>query len=444
MYTPQYRRQHNRIGSVEPRLFLELRKRYKKGGASTPPAVDPSLVAQSQAQANIAGANRQAEINNVRTTSPFGYSGFEEDPSGRWNLSQSLSPQLQDIFNNATGLSRQLSGTAGNVADIAASPALAGGNLVTDAYNTWRGQLPTGPVDTSSLPGLRSSFDFSGLAQLPTSGTDFSNEVRGAQDAAYNTQARYLDPQFSEKESDLRQQLADQGIPVGTDAYSRASGDLARQKNFAYSGARDAATLAGNEEQARLFGENLSSRQEGVGERQSQGAFNNQARQQGLNELITKWAEPLTALGQQAGIGNSILGGVVGNLTGLQPFSDFSFGNSVPTYGSQSTTVQPANVVGAQNSANQAAIARASVAQGQNNQLFNGIGSLGGALGYGNGGLGRTLGIGGSGGGGLFSGLFGGSGGAGAGGFGSLFPGVAAGDLGAYVAANPELALALL
>lgn len=371
MYIPQHRGRHNRIGSVEPRLFLELRKRFKKDRASTPPAVDPSLVANAQGQANIAGANRQAEINNVRTTSPFGYSGFEEDPSGRWNLNQSLSPHIQPIFDNATSLAQLLSGKAGNVADIAASPALAGGNLVDNAYNTWQGQLPTSAVSTSGLPELRSS----------ANNSDFPTLVHQAQDAAYNTQARYLDPQFQEKESDLTQQLADQGISPGTEAYSRSIGDLSRQKNFAYSGARDAATQAGNEEQARLFGEDLSN-----------AGLSNSARGQGFGERVTQWGQPLAALGQQAGIGNSILGSVVGNLSGLQPFSDFSFGNSVPTYGSQSTTVQPANVVGAQNSANQAAIARAASVQGQNNQLFNGLGSLGGALGFGGGGLGSVLG----------------------------------------------------
>lgn len=464
----------------------------KGGGGSAPPSVDPAALATGQAQANIETAKQQANINNVRTNSPLAQSYFEQGPDGRWNLNQSLSPQTEPVFNNQTSLAQLLSGTAGSVASLAASPAQGGANIINSAYDKLGGQIPTGPIDTSDLwnyqaggnvgpiqskidPSnlwgfqtgghvgpLATSLSFDGLAQLPTSSTDFRDLVGKAQNAAYDTQAGYLDPQFSQKRSDLSQQLADQGISVGTDAYSRAQGDLGRQETMAYQQAKDAAVAAGNEEQARLFGENLSSRQQGVGEEATKSNFynqtqqqyynegannaqisnaargqslaellaeggfanqaeqqgygqtaqnaqiGNQARQQAVNERALQWGQPLSALGQAAQIGEGILSGSSSQLPSLGSLADFAWAGNLPTFGGSPTTVSPANVIGAQTAANSANLNRFAAGNTLNNQAFNGLGSLGGALGLGNGGLGSALGLTGSD--GLFSGLFGGGG----------------------------------
>src|SRR5689334_16086205 len=108
--------------------LFPTRKRYKKGGTSAPPAVDPTALAGLQLNANLATAQKQSELSNVRTTSPLGTSFFEQDPSGRWNLNQALTPQLQSTFGNQVDLSGKLAGLGGNIANIAALPALAGAN----------------------------------------------------------------------------------------------------------------------------------------------------------------------------------------------------------------------------------------------------------------------------------------------------------------------------
>jgi hypothetical protein len=434
-----------------------------KGGASAPPAIDPNALAASQAQSNIATAGAQSALNNVNTTSPLGTSFFTQGPDGRWSLNQQLGQPEQGVYNSQLGLGGNLANLGYNIANIVTGPANYGANALGGAFNSIfpstlnpSPQLQTGlnfgslgalPSSASGQglnfeglgmlpsPVAGSSLNFNSLGALPSSTADFSKQTDAARQAAYNAQAGFLDPQFAQKRSDLRQQLADEGIGVGTDAYSRAQGDLGRQSTLAYQQASDAATQAGQAEQARLFGEDLSARQQGAGELQAAQAANQAqlqrmfgeslasrqqgagevqamqaqqqklfaedlaARQQGGSELQAQgtfgnqalqqmWQNPLTALQSLSGIGTGILG-----------LSGFQSAGSLPTFGGSPTTVSPANVVGAGQVAAQNAANRFTAGNTLNNQLFNGVGSLGGALGLGNGGLGSLLG----GSGGLFS-----------------------------------------
>jgi hypothetical protein len=443
-----------------------------KGGASAPPAIDPNALAASQAQSNIATAQSQSALNNVNTTSPLGTSFFTQGPDGRWSLNQQLGQAEQGVYNSQLGLGGNLANLGTNIANIVTGPANYGANALGGAFNSIfpstlnpSPQLQTG-LNFGSLGALPSSasgqglnfeglgmlpspvagsaLNFNSLGALPSSTADFSKQTDAARQAAYNAQAGFLDPQFAQKRSDLRQQLADEGIGVGTDAYSRAQGDLGRQSTLAYQQASDAATQAGQAEQARLFGEDLSARQQGAGELQAAQAANQAqlqrmfgeslasrqqgageiqamqaqqqklfaedlaARQQGGSELQAQgtfgnqalqqmWQNPLTALQSLSGIGTGILGSAAQDLTSLNPLSGFQWAGSLPTFGGSPTTVSPANVVGAGQVAAQNAANRFSAGNTLNNQLFNGLGSLGGALGLGNGGLGS-----------LFGGLFGG------------------------------------
>jgi hypothetical protein len=257
-------------------LFPE-RRRFKKGGTSAPPSANPSAVAGAQLNANIGTAQAQSALNNVRTTSPLGTSFFEQGPDGRWSLNQTLDPSTAPVYGAQTGLAATLAQQAQGGAPWVASGAQGGGTLIDQALrNIGPAALNPAPtlqrnLDFSSLGPLPNpnpadftrSLDFTGLEKLPTSSQDFGRAVTDAQNAAYNTQAGYLDPQFAQKGSDLRQQLADEGIGVGTQAYSRAQGDLGRQSTLAYQQAQDAAVAAGQAEQQRLFGEALSGRQQG-------------------------------------------------------------------------------------------------------------------------------------------------------------------------------------
>jgi hypothetical protein len=447
-----------------------------KGGATAPPSVNAAGLIGQQAGSNIQAAQTQAALNNANVISPLGQSGWAAnsyDPNTglptSYTQSQYLSPQAGNVFNAQTGLASGLANNANTVGNYAAGTAGQGSGLVNQAINTWGGQLPTSPVSTEGLPALtgsaaagpiqtsvnqvsnaaggpiQNSLDFSGLTALPSSSTDFSNEVTAAQNAAYNTQAGYLDPQFAERRSDLAQQLADQGISAGSSAFDRSQGDLGRQQTFAYQQAQNAAVAAGNEEQARLFGENLSSRQQGVGEREAQGQFANQAQAQGFgqnltnaelanqaalaqgnfanqaqqqgfgqnyananlsnaanlqgfNERTTQWGEPLAALSGLAGLGEGLLGGSAGQLAGLGSLGNFTWAGGLPSQGGTATTVTPPNIAGLQGAANQGNLNSFVGGNTLNNQLFSQLGGLANAAGgsnllFGSQGLGGLLGV---------------------------------------------------
>jgi hypothetical protein len=322
----------------------------KGGSAQPPPQINPEQLAQAQTQSNVATALNQSQLNNINTTSPLGTTMFTYDPTtNRWSLNQNLNAQTQPIYNAQTSAIPGFIGQGQTLGGVGTGAALQAGQAI-------------GSFNPNALP---TSNQFPALTQQ-------------AQNAAYGAQTQYLDPQFSEAQSDLVQRLADQGISPNSPAYSRAMGDFNRQKQMAYQSAQDQAVAAGNAQEQALF-------------------------QQGLQA----YEAPVTAATGLGGIGGSLLG-AGGATLGLP--STTAWAGQLPTFGGSPTTVTPTNVVGAaQVAANNAANAFA--AQNTlNNQLFNGLGSLGSALGL--------TGSNGS----LTSGLFSG--------LGSLFGGGAAADFG--------------
>ena len=320
------------------------------GKPSPPPPVNVDSQAAAQTASNIQTADETAKLNNINTYSPFGSSLFTQNPNGSYTLNQNLSPDLQGLQGSQIGLAHWLSGAgAPLVGTAAAENAQGGGNLVHNALTGVGSAIPSGGLS------------FNGLPALPSSASDFSNEVKNAQDAAYNTQAAYLQPQQAEQNSNLAQKLADQGIPLGSDAYDRAMGDLSRSQTFANQQAQNAAVTAGNQEQQALFGENLG------------------ARQQGVNEQTAQYNAPVSALASLLGSGEGIINQGTTTLSGLSPLGNFQWSGAVPTFGGSPTPITPTNLAALQGAANQANQNNFAAQQSQFNQLTNGLGSILGA-----------------------------------------------------------------
>ena len=75
---------------------------------------------------------------------------------------------------------------------------------------------------------------------------DGSDEARQrAENATYQSYVNYLQPHFAQQTSDLETRLQNQGITVGSDAYSRAMTDLRDSQNNAYNQAAYQSVLAG-------------------------------------------------------------------------------------------------------------------------------------------------------------------------------------------------------
>lgn len=108
-------------------------------------------------------------------------------------------------------------------------------------------------------------------------GVDASDEARQrAEQATYDSYVDKLTPQFERQTSDMATRLQNQGIPVGSDAYNRAMGDLEEKQN-------DALTQAAY--QSVLNGQNAYS--QSLGDEINAGSFGNQAQQNYINQLLS-------------------------------------------------------------------------------------------------------------------------------------------------------------
>lgn len=144
-----------------------------------------------------AAALAQAAGNRTNQVTPYGNLNWSnpnpKDQNSPWTSTVDLNPQAQQTLDTQMGLSNQM------------------GNMAQQSL----GQVNTGPMDLSS--------------------------VQGVQDQAYGALTSRLDPQWAQREDMQKTQLANQGIGVGSEAYSNSMRDFGNQRNDAYQQANLAA-----------------------------------------------------------------------------------------------------------------------------------------------------------------------------------------------------------
>jgi hypothetical protein len=383
-----------------------------KGGTSAPPAPDLGALEQQQGISNLATAAEQAGLNNVNTSSPFGSSSYTPYGSGQfgigpqgYTLNQTLAPGVSDLFGTQLNLASTLANQATGAAPWIAPNASGASSLIAGALNGPGSALPTGGLNFNNAPAMPTGINFSGLATLPSQ--DFSSETTNAANAAYNTQEGYLKPQQAEQTEATNQQLADEGISPGSDAYDRAQGDLSRAQTFQNQQAQNAAVTAGNAEQQALYGEQLQGAQLGTGQQEANVQAQQEARQEAVNEALQQYQAPANVLSSEVGTGEGILSAIPSDLSGFAGLGNFQATGTVPTMGGSPTTVTPPNIGSLAGAANTGAFNRFAAGNTLNSQLGNALGSLGGSnLLFGSGGISNALGLGS---GGIFGSLFGGA-----------------------------------
>lgn len=259
--------------------------------AATP---DYTGAAQATGESNIKAAQLATAANRVNQYTPYGsltYSQEGTDPYGNpmWAARQSLSPDQQELYN----------------LDMATSKGL--GQLQSKGLG-YVGNMLDQPFDTSSL--VKTGFDPS----------------QSYQDAYMQR----LAPQINQSREQLDQQLANQGIKLGSEAYNRAKQLQAQKENDILLGA----TTQGF----------------GVGQ---------QARQQGFQELAYQRNEPINTL-------NAVRSG--SQVTG-------------PTFvnPSQQATTAGTDYMGAAGLTGQASIANANAENARTNAMMSGLFSMGAA-----------------------------------------------------------------
>lgn len=259
---------------------------------SAPPPPDYAGAAQATAAGNADAARIAAKANRVSQYTPYGNliytSGVGGDPD-QWKAETQLAPAQQQLLDQQNKTSLGLAG------------------LQNQGLGYVQNMLDK-PFDTSQLP-----------AQMVNAG-------QTAQDAIMSR----LNPQFDRRQGMLEQQLANQGIARGTEAFTNAQRDMDYARNDAYT-------------QAALQGM-------GIGQ---------QARQQALQEQAYLRNEPLNTL-------NAVrTGSQVTNPT-------FS---SVP----QQATTQGPDLLGAAQAQYGAQLGASNAQNAANSGMMGGLFSLGGA-----------------------------------------------------------------
>jgi hypothetical protein len=188
-----------------------------------------------------------------------------------------LSPEQQAIYNaqqqGSLGL-QNLSNTAmGNASGTLANPL---------GFTQGLAKVQTG-INSSGVPGIPGAGDLGGF-------------TKQAQDAAYQQQAQYLDPQFSQQQESLDAQLRNSGAHPGDPAYDNAMKLFTNQKQQAYQSAQNNAIQQGLAEQQALFGEGAQANSQLFGQQAAQAQFGNQAQQQQYGQAFANAQLPLNQI----------------------------------------------------------------------------------------------------------------------------------------------------
>lgn len=158
--------------------------------SSPPPAPDPTKTAQAQSQYDKDTALFNAQLNRPNVVTPFGSQTWSGDPTHATQTIQ-LTPDAQQALKNTQQTQSGLS------------------SLQQQALGGVGQTLAQNPFDKSQLPALQ------------------VNPGQTAQDAIMSR----LNPQIDMENKSFEQQMANRGIPQGSEAYDNARRSLGQQQN---------------------------------------------------------------------------------------------------------------------------------------------------------------------------------------------------------------------
>jgi hypothetical protein len=263
----------------------------------TPP--NPLVTAGAQTGTNVSTAVANSFLQNVNQNTPSGSLRYDvtgnygwTDPSTgstysipTFTSTQSLSPQQQAIQSQTDAAKMNMAGMANSLSGNVA-------NQLSTPFSTAGAPTAGNPYGISSIPAAATSFNAGnpvqtslgdyGRQQTSVGPQDFSADRQSVQDALM---AR-INPQLNIQQDKLQQQLADQGIRYGSDAYNNAFQPFNQQANDA----RFAAINQAGQEQQRMQQQLLA-----------QGQFANEAQMQNYAQALGAGSFANQAIGQQFG-----------------------------------------------------------------------------------------------------------------------------------------------
>lgn len=266
------------------------------GKPSAPPPPDYAAAATAQGQANIQAGQQTASLSNPNVTNPYGSQTVTYSPTGpdgnmQPNITQSLNPQAQQTLDAQQRVQTSLANLGeqglGQAQKILGSP-----------FNYSGPGVQTGLGNYGQANG---NLDLSGVAKMPV------NAGTTGQAALMSR----LQPQIDQSDAALKQQLANQGLTAGGEAYDNAQRVQGQQTNDL----KTQAALQG-------IGLDMSANQQGYNQAQQTGMFGNQAQQQNYNQSLGAGQFGNTAaaqsLQQQLGLYNQPLNQITALMSGSQ------------------------------------------------------------------------------------------------------------------------------
>lgn len=230
------------------------------GKPKAPRPPDPNVTAGAQTATNIGTAIAQQGLNNVNQVTPYGSLNYEQtgnqqftDPNTgktydipNYTATQTLSGDQQAILdqNNQAqmNISRLGAEQSGRLSEFLGNDFSLDGQPQAGDASSIRG------ADAGRVGGAdsyqRSIADAGPITK--SYGTDFSQDRQRVEDALMQR----LNPSLRDDRRALEQRMADQGIGIGSKAYSSSMDDFNRGSNDARLGA----ILTAGQEQSRLTG----------------------------------------------------------------------------------------------------------------------------------------------------------------------------------------------
>lgn len=160
------------------------------------------------------------------------------------------------------------------------------------------GQMPQGPdwsqmspapqpMDFSGM-GQRPDVDWSGVPQGPVSG-DFNNWRQQQIDSTYGDFTKRMEPQFQQQSKDFEQQMANRGIPIGSDLYNRQLKDMQTQQSDARNSAMVQAQGIAGQNAQQFAGVGFQANSQGMQNAISQWDVGNQGYNNKFNDITGKY-----------------------------------------------------------------------------------------------------------------------------------------------------------
>jgi hypothetical protein len=238
-----------------------------------PPVPNAGAIASAQGAANEGVARTQASLNRADTYTPYGSVTFEDLGDDRWRTTQTLSEAQQGISDTQEQL----------------------GQSMGDLANTRFGQIDQGAFDLGGIQDYQQSIDRSGLTAIPGQ-NDFDAARNEAEDASFNRVWDRLGTQFDDEQTSMTNDLANQGIVMGSDAYTQAFDRFNTRKNDARIAAGYDSIGAGRDAYNNMFQNAMLSRQQGASELTNDMGMANQGRQQAINDRLQVRGQPMNEL----------------------------------------------------------------------------------------------------------------------------------------------------